>query len=215
MKVTCCEHPLLYAQVLRSIFLNPLGELDSTLLFSEWFSSTCTPPVTLPETMKTDVRDMFRHGGFKPAGRSKPSSEYLQKALEKQSLPSINAAVDICNIVSLHSGIPISVVDANLLSGDLSIRIAPPETDVVFNPSGQVLKMDGLVSLWDDMGPSACGVKDSQRTKTSANTRELVTVLWGPEKHRGRVDEACAWFKELLGPFSSEIQSIPCVVEGS
>ena len=62
-------------------------------------------------TSKLLVRNLLRHGGFKPSGRSKPASEYLISAVEKGRLGSINAAVDCCNVASLHSGLPISVVD--------------------------------------------------------------------------------------------------------
>src|SRR5688500_15733629 len=68
-------------------------------------------PLSTSETVKTAVRDLLRYGGFKPAGRSKPASEYLVGAHAEGRWPAINALVDTCNIVSFHSGLPISIVD--------------------------------------------------------------------------------------------------------
>ena len=40
------------------------------------------------------VRDLLRAGGFKPAGRSKPASEYLVRAAGEGKLAGINLVVD-------------------------------------------------------------------------------------------------------------------------
>ena len=57
------------------------------------------------------VRRLLRHGGFKPAGRSKPAQEYLLRtANDPATFPAILNAVDVLNVVSLRSGLPISLV---------------------------------------------------------------------------------------------------------
>ena len=73
--------------------------------------SDAAAPLERNEETRAAVRDMLRHGGYKPTGRGKPASEYLVRAASEGALGSINAAVDVCNGVSLHSGFPISVVD--------------------------------------------------------------------------------------------------------
>src|SRR5688572_5426847 len=95
-------------------------------------------PFSSGSDVRTAVRDLLRHGGFKPAGRSKPASEYLAAAFAEDRFPRINALVDTCNVVSLHSGLPISLVDVDKLEGALAIRVAPPGTTYVFNPTGQI-----------------------------------------------------------------------------
>ena len=68
-------------------------------------------PLSSDDAVREAVRALLRQGGFKPTGRSKPASEYLLKAVRDKLLSPINVAVDVCNVVSLHSGLPISVVD--------------------------------------------------------------------------------------------------------
>jgi DNA/RNA-binding domain of Phe-tRNA-synthetase-like protein len=58
----------------------------------------------------------------------------LAAAIAEQRFPRISAAVDVCNAVSLHAGLPINLLDADRLVGPLSI--APPATAYPFNPSG-------------------------------------------------------------------------------
>lgn len=88
--------------------------------------------------------------------------------------PRINALVDVCNVVSLHSGLPISLLDLDLLQGvaadGLSIRVMPERTSYVFNLSGQTIDASGLLALCDRDGPAGTPVKDAQRTKTHAGT---------------------------------------------
>ena len=114
MSITIEPHPLLETIVLSTQWPAPLGEIATLTDLDVWFSSGANPPLTRPDEVKPIVRDLLRFGGFKPTGRSKPASEYLLSALDKGRLGTINAAVDACNVASLHSGLPISVVDAAL-----------------------------------------------------------------------------------------------------
>ena len=155
-------------------------------------------PLSRSEGCRADVRDLLRHGGYKPTGRGKPSSEYLVRAAGEGKLSSINLAVDACNAVSLNSGLPISVVDLDRVVGELDVRIAPPESTYVFNPSGQEIRVDGLLCLFDSEGPCANAVQDAQRTKTHAGTRRVLTIVWGTRKQEGRTASTVAWYRELL-----------------
>lgn len=153
------------------------------------------------EAVKSAVRDLLRHGGYKPTGRGKPASEYLVKAVSNGKLGSINPIVDALNVVSLHSGLPISVVDlakCNFESGSLRVGIAPESSEYVFNASDQTIKLDGLLCLFDDDGPCANAVKDSQRTKTSDATTSSLIVIWGTSDLPGHSSKTEFWFRELI-----------------
>jgi DNA/RNA-binding domain of Phe-tRNA-synthetase-like protein len=153
------------------------------------------------ETVKSAVRDLLRHGGYKPTGRGKPASEYLVKAVTNGKLGQINPIVDTLNIVSLHSGLPISVVDlakCNFKSGSLRVGIAPESSEYVFNASEQTIKLDGLLCLFNDAGPCANAVKDSQRTKTSDSTTDSLVVIWGTNELPGHSQKTYDWFRQLI-----------------
>jgi len=153
------------------------------------------------ETVKSAVRDLLRNGGYKPTGRGKPASEYLVKAAGAGKLGSINPIVDTLNVVSLHSGLPISVVDldkCNFESSSLRAALAPESSEYVFNTSGQTIKLDGLLCLFDDEGPCANAVKDSQRTKTSDETNSSLIVIWGTKDLPRHAEKTCDWFQQLI-----------------
>ena len=204
--LTIDDHPLLDARVFATIFSRPLEESSHDL--SNWLSLECDAPLSSSDSIRKAVRDLLRHGGFKPTGRSKPAAEYLIKAVTQGSLAPINAAVDICNVVSLHSGLPISVVDLDRAREPFRIGIAPVDTSYVFNATGQTIKLDGLVCLFDAEGPCANAVKDCQRTKTNESTRRTLSVIWGTVELPGHTDATFAWYRELLEEVGATVQPI-------
>ena len=156
-------------------------------------------PLRTDEGVRSAVRDLLRHGGYKPTGRGKPSSEYLLRAVSEGALGAINAAVDTCNAVSLHSGLPISVVDLDLASPPLRVAVAKPGDRYVFNASGQEIDLAGLICLFDAAGPCANAVKDAQRTKTTPATTRTLSIVWGTRALPHRAAEAASWYRRLLG----------------
>ena len=152
------------------------------------------------------MRNLLRHGGFKPTGRSKPASEYLLRAVSEGQLASINAAVDVCNIVSLHSGLPISVVDLDKAKAPYRVGLAPSGQSYVFNASGQVIDIGGLLCLFDADGPCGSAVKDAQRTKTSELTRRTFSLIWGTTALPGRASQTETWYRRLLNKQDAQTQ---------
>jgi DNA/RNA-binding domain of Phe-tRNA-synthetase-like protein len=162
------------------------------------FNLSAAAPLQSDDAIRETIRDLLRHGGFRPTGRSKPASEYLLKAANENRLSSINLAVDACNAVSLHSGLPISVVDLDRVMPPLSIRVAEANATYVFNASGQSIDLGGLVCLCDAVGPCANAVKDAQRTKTHAGTTKTLSIIWSSVRLARRGERAAAWYREIL-----------------
>ncbi len=183
-----------------------LGESQTPADIFAMLDTKFESPIGKDENTKTLVRDVLRQTGYKPTGRGKPASEYLVKAVSQGRLGTINVCVDILNIVSLHSGFPISVVDLDLVDEPLSIQPAAAETRFIFNASGQEIKLDGLVCLFDRQGPCANGVKDSQRTKTSDTTTRTLTIVWGVQALAEQVNATVSWYAELLRKVGARVE---------
>ncbi len=197
MPLTIDAHPHLFAILCKAEWPATLGELTSHVEIANLLQLDSPSPLEPDESVRATVRDLLRHGGFKPTGRSKPASEYLINAATNGKLSSINPPVDLCNIVSLHSGIPISVVDQDKLDGALRIGCAAENESYVFNLSGQEISLGGLLCLHDQHGPCANAVKDSQRTKTSDSTQRTLSILWGHRDLADRCILAANWYREL------------------
>jgi DNA/RNA-binding domain of Phe-tRNA-synthetase-like protein len=159
----------------------------------------------VPETTRTAIRDMLRHTGFKPSGRSKPASEYLAGAVVRDGLlPAISNVVDINNLVSLESGLPISVVDRGRLGDTLEVRVGRPEEKFVFARGAdfeQTIEVEGLIVLARP-GGAAVGspVKDGVEAKLAPDTTRIAAVLYGNNKvvDRAAMERWCGRFAQLL-----------------
>ncbi len=196
--ITLAPHPLLNAYAFTSRFDAPLGDTISPDWLLALLSLDADVPLTRSEETRQAVRDLLRHGGYKPTGRGKPASEYLLRAAGEQSLASINAAVDACNVVSLHSGLPISLIDLDRAEDPLHIGISAGGTSYIFNASGQEIDLAGLLCLCDAQGPCANAVKDSQRTKTGPSTTRTLSIIWAPSSDAGHGAGAERWYREII-----------------
>ena len=208
MNITVDDHPLLDPVLLQVRWPRPLGDLETLPNLATWFSEDAEPPLSRPDAVKPAVRDLLRHGGFKPSGRAKPASEYLVKAVERGVMGSINPAVDCCNVASLWSGLPFSVVDVHKSTGPWRIGLAKPDTVYVFNPSGQEINISGLVSLFDAEGPCGGPVKDSQRTKTHDGTVLTLSIVWGTKALSGRSEATAEWYTQLMTSQGAQVERI-------
>jgi DNA/RNA-binding domain of Phe-tRNA-synthetase-like protein len=198
LHITVEEHPLLRVAAFTTRFPAPLGDLPTPDDIRALLRLDAPAPLRRDEEVRTAVRDLLRHGGYKPTGRGKPASEYLVRAAGEGALGSINLAVDACNAVSLHSGFPISVVDLALARPPFRIAVAPAGASYVFNPAGQEIDLAGLLCLFDADGPCANAVRDAQRTKTRPETVATLSVIWGVKGHEDRLRDAEAWYRTLL-----------------
>lgn len=207
--IILAPHPLLDLAAFRAELPRALGEMQSP----DWLLALLKPDAPAPlrrtEETRQAVRSLLRHGGFKPTGRSKPASEYLAKAAEEAALSSINLVVDACNAASLHSGLPISVVDLDLAREPLSVALAAEGSSYVFNASGQVIDVAGLIELHDADGACAGPVKDSQRTKTNAATRNAGVLVWGTLAAKGHAEATAIWYRELLERAGANTSNLP------
>ena len=204
---TVDPHPLLDLRAFVTQFPGALGEMPGHGPFQALLNLDAQAPLHSDDIVREAVRQLLRHGGFKPTGRSKPASEYLLKAAGEGRLDSINVAVDACNAVSLHSGLPISVVDLDRAREPLRVGIAPAGSSYAFNAGGQVIDLGGLLCLFDAEGPCANAVKDAQRTKTTATTRRTLSLIWGTVSLPGRAAQTENWYRALMEQQGAKTES--------
>jgi DNA/RNA-binding domain of Phe-tRNA-synthetase-like protein len=196
--LTIDPHPLLDLRAFVTTFPRPLAEVPSPPELQALLNLEAAAPLRSDDEVREKVRQLLRHGGFKPGGRSKPASEYLLRAVGSGQLSSINLAVDACNVISLHSGLPISVVDLDRARQPFRVGVAPAGSSYVFNVSGQSIDVSRLLCFFDADGPCSNAVKDAQRTKTDGATRRTLSLIWGTVALPGRAEATEAWYRSLL-----------------
>jgi DNA/RNA-binding domain of Phe-tRNA-synthetase-like protein len=166
------------------------------------------------EFVKNAVRELLRAGGYKPAGRGKPASEYLAQAASRGEFPRISHIVDSLNLVSLESGLPISLLDAERVTGDaneLVVRLGRAGESYVFNAAGHAIDLEGLLLVAQRDGPALGNpVKDSMMAKTTAETKNTIAFVWGTRRamDRAEIENVCRRLSSLLRGRETEIQVI-------
>jgi DNA/RNA-binding domain of Phe-tRNA-synthetase-like protein len=206
--ITLEPHSLLDCRAFVTRFAEPLCNIDDWPAVAQARSGDFAAPVSSSDEVRKAIRNLLRVGGFKPTGRNKPSSEYLLKVAADGPLLAINAAVDAGNAVALHSGLPVSVVDLDKTREPLRVGIAEKGLRYVFNPSGQVIDVGGLLCLNDAEGPCANAVRDAQRTKTGPGTTRTLSIIWGNKTLSARCRAAMDWYRDLLGGAGAEIDEV-------
>jgi DNA/RNA-binding domain of Phe-tRNA-synthetase-like protein len=197
VSIAVAPHPLLRLAAFTTDFPAPLGALPSPPGLVALLAADAPAPGR-DEAVRAAVRDLLRHGGYKPTGRGKPASEYLVRAAGEGALGSINLAVDACNASSLRSGLPISVVDLDRAREPFTVAIAPDGARYVFNASGQEIDIGGLLCLLDADGPCANAVRDALRTKTHGGTTRTLSVVWGVAGFEALLDATVRWYRERV-----------------
>jgi DNA/RNA-binding domain of Phe-tRNA-synthetase-like protein len=142
-----------------------------------------------PPPLKEAIRDMLRKGGYRPAGRSKPASEYLAQAAREGRFPRINNLVDSINLLSLKSGLPISLLDLGAVGQAAQIRYGRDGERYVFNAGGQEIDLAGLVCICRAEGgadmfgiPLGTPIKDSMAGKVNDHTTSVLAVIYGSSR---------------------------------
>lgn len=161
-------------------------------------------PLEMSENaLREAVRDMLRNGKYKPTGRGKPASEYLIRAAENDTFPRINAPVDINNLVSLDSLLPISLWDIDLAKSDEFVfRLGELGESYIFNTGGQQIEVQDLIvgcrvtSAFPNGEPIVNPIKDSLATKTTPETRFIAAAIYAPTNLMSSqsLEEECAKF---------------------
>jgi len=77
LPITIDEHPLLDAGAFTTTFPRTLGEMETPSPIRDLLQAGAAAPMASSDEVRKLVRDLLRHGGYKPTGRGKPASEYL------------------------------------------------------------------------------------------------------------------------------------------
>jgi DNA/RNA-binding domain of Phe-tRNA-synthetase-like protein len=144
-------------------------------------------------------RRAFRAFGVDPTGYRSAAEALLRRLTKQGSIPSINAFVDIGNLVSIRYALPVAVFDQRATTGTTTVRFATGEetfTDLGSGERespepGEVIFVDeaGLVSArrwcWRQSAESASGLE----------TTEILATVEG--HHDGAMDDVAAAVTDL------------------
>lgn len=150
-------------------------------------------------------RDAYRAFGAKPSEFRASVEALARRVLRKEPLPSINALVDIGNLVSLRHLLPAGGHAIDVLTGDIALRFATGNEEFVPFGSDQVehaLPGEVVFVEGDTVLTRRWTWRQANHTLTRLETRAIEFNVDGlPPVSPPEIEEACGEIIELVGRF--------------
>jgi DNA/RNA-binding domain of Phe-tRNA-synthetase-like protein len=194
--MTSYERPIIRFEVDRpnlSVAMVILDELkvgESTSSFEEYERETfkeIRSKLTLNEAKDDPIfrsyRDLYWTFGMDPTKLRVSSEAVLRRILKGMNLWRISDVVDIINLASAYHKIPIGLIDASKLKGDLLIRSAS-NGEVFQRIGGKTIMCRGREIVVADEEKIVCfgyATHDSEHTMISKETKRALVLLYGAE----------------------------------
>lgn len=123
------------------------------------------------------TRAAYKACGKDPS-RYRPASEQLsRRVLQGKGLYSVDTLVDLGNLVSIFSGYPTGLLDADKIVGK-SVELGIGRADEPYEGIGRGrLNIEGLPVYRDAVGAIASPTSDSTRTMLSSTTQHLLFII--------------------------------------
>jgi DNA/RNA-binding domain of Phe-tRNA-synthetase-like protein len=139
----------------------------------------------LPEPRKVleGPQILATRAGYKALGkdpaRYRGSAEaLLRRILSGKSFPQIGAVVDVINLVSVESRLPVGLYDLAKLQGDIVFRAG--RAGETYKGIGKYdLNLEGLPVFCDAVGPHGSPTSDSERAMVTPATKRIAAILVG------------------------------------
>jgi DNA/RNA-binding domain of Phe-tRNA-synthetase-like protein len=134
------------------------------------------PRAVLESPQIIATRAAYKALGKDPARYRGAAEALLRRVLAGKGLPQINAVVDVINLVSVESRLPVGLYDLTHVSGDIVFRAGRAgETYKGIGTSD--LNLEGLPVFCDAVGPHGSPTSDSERTMVTSETRQALAVI--------------------------------------
>jgi DNA/RNA-binding domain of Phe-tRNA-synthetase-like protein len=122
------------------------------------------------------TRSAYKTLGKDPARYRGSAEALLRRIVAGRGLPQINAVVDVINLVSVESRLPIGLYDLARVQGDVVFRRG--RAGETYKGIGKYdLNLEGLPVFCDAVGPHGSPTSDSERTMVTAETRQVLAVI--------------------------------------
>jgi len=142
------------------------------------------------------TRELYRRLGKDPSRYRGSPEALLRRARSGKELYRIHNVVDVINLVSLRTLLPIGLYDAAKLRPPLLLRRGA-DGEAYDGIGKEQLNLDGLPVLADAEGPFGSPTSDSRRTMVTDATSEVLAVVFGVTGRR-ELEPAMEMLSDLL-----------------
>src|SRR5450755_3441282 len=157
--------------------------------------------VVLESAQVLAARAGYKALGKDPARYRGSAEALLRRVIAGKGLPQINAVVDVINLVSVESRLPVGLYDLAAVSGDVVFRAG--RAGETYKGIGKYdLNLEGLPVFCDARGPHGSPTSDSERTMVTAETKHVVAVIISFSGSEG-LERWSRRLAELLGIYAA------------
>jgi DNA/RNA-binding domain of Phe-tRNA-synthetase-like protein len=171
------------------------------------------PKAVLESAAILATRAAYKALGKDPARYRGSAEALLRRVIAGKGLPRINNVVDVINVVSVESRLPIGLYDLEHVSGDIVFRAG--RAGETYEGIGKYdLNLEGLPVFCDMLGPHGSPTSDSERTMVTEATKRVLGIIvsfGGAQGQAAWAERMSALLKEHALAQEVEIQ----VVEAS
>ena len=122
------------------------------------------------------ARKAYKALGKDPARYRGSAEALLRRVVAGKGLPQINAVVDVINLVSVESRLPIGLYDLGHIVGEIVFRAG--RAGETYKGIGKYdLNLEGLPLFADTVGPHGSATSDSERTMVTGATKQVLAVI--------------------------------------
>jgi len=165
------------------------------------------PKAVLESPPILTTRSAYKALGKDPARYRGSAEALLRRVIAGKGLPRIHTVVDVINLVSVESRLPIGLYDLRQVSGDIVFRAG--RAGETYKGIGKYdLNLEGLPLFADGTGPHGSPTSDSERTMVTLETKNVLAVIvsfGGADGLEKWTERLSALFKQYAA--ATEVQS--------
>src|ERR1700739_1056761 len=134
------------------------------------------PRGVLESVQVETTRKAYKALGKDPARYRGSAEALLRRIVAGKGLPQVNAVVDVINLVSVESRLPIGLYDLGQVVGEIAFRAG--RAGETYKGIGKYdLNLEGLPVFCDALGPHGSPTSDSERTMVTSETKHVLAVI--------------------------------------
>ena len=168
-----------------------IGEMDAAVAK---ILALPEPKAVLEGPAVLATRRGYKALGKDPARYRGSAEALLRRVISGKGLPQINAVVDVINLASVESRLPIGLYDMKQVRGDVVFRAG--RAGETYKGIGKYdLNLESLPLFADAEGPHGSATSDSERTMVTLETKDVLAILVS----LGGAEGLTGWMERLKG----------------
>ena len=176
LKAKCPRTALACLTARVEIGASPAALLEAIKMRENEIQKLPFPRGVLESPQVETTRKAYKALGKDPARYRGSAEALLRRVVAGKGLPQVNAVVDVINLVSVESRLPIGLYDLAHVTGEIVFRAG--RASETYKGIGKYdLNLEGLPIFCDAAGPHGSPTSDSERTMVTAATKHVLGII--------------------------------------